>query len=156
MRKINEPTIIYVLETSKGNIYSDKCFIKFDKANHAKSIHESNNNIELSIRAFEVSFVGRYALYIHMYYGFDYTYSSGGKKMYDVVRDSTSLYPCRDHARNDPMWLGYQKKVASEPSKYNHYPMLICPKDPSGNDWLHGDVMEGKFNVSIQKLRVVA
>lgn len=99
----------------------------------------------------EVKFVPKYLCYTLWYMGYDYSWDFSG--MRDVCKIS-KLYPSINHCKNDEKWKSMYKSATENPSEYNITDLKICSKDDFGDDWIYGDVMEGKQRIDIHRVKV--
>jgi len=139
---------IYVIRSNKNDsIKGDKVYL--NKEDAEKQIYYADLYENYYVDSIELPFVGKYVSYVRMYCGFDY----GMDSMYDVVY-KTDLFPSVEKAKETKLWKDTEKLVVEKPDEFNVYPNKICSRDFGTDDWYYGDVMEGKINTEIKRLKV--
>ena len=142
---------IFVLKSSLDNsIKGKEVFLSEARAKRIQDDYAwCYDNYNIYIDSIELPFVGKYVSYIQVYHGFDY----GRDSMYDVVNNS-NLFPSIEKAKETKLWKNVLNLVAEKPDEFNVYPNKICSRDFGTDDWYYGNVMEGKINAEIKRLRV--
>ena len=109
---------------------------------------------DFHIEEYDLPFVGRHVYYLNYYKGYDYNYENGS--VYNVSANQ-GLFACKNHCKQSDLW----KECMSRISLNNIGDYLIlddgigfaddCFK---GNLFTYGDVMENKWSLTIEKMRV--
>lgn len=149
-KRILENVTIYFIKTQKGNIKGDSVYLNKEHAERIAYDFNTYYGHDVYIDSIIVPFVGQHLSYVDIYKGFDY----GINHMYDVCYKS-ELYPSVEIAKQNTRWQQIQQQAIEKPEEFNVYQNRICSKDILDHDWYYGDVMEGKVNAEIKKLRVL-
>ena len=149
-----------VIKDSKKDIVVDAAIDTIDNRKILLNIYDFKNNCEEGYERFyldeiELPFIKKYLSYIRLYKGYDidWGFGSGGSSFTDVIYFS-DIYPTATNAKEDEIWKIFEKKALDSPDRFNFYHERICSKDIFDEDFCHGDVMEGKFNMEIKKIRI--
>jgi len=148
-KRIMNNITVFVIRTQSNSIKGDSVFLSKEHAEYMNSQYMYNND-DTYIDSVELPYVGKYVSYVSIYKGYNY----GMHNMYDVCYRS-QLYPSVELAKQNNNWKEIQQNAINQPEEFNVYKNTICNKDYFGYDWYYGDVMEGKVNAKIRKLKVI-
>jgi len=148
-KRIMNNITVFAIRTQSNSIKGDSVFLSKEHAEYMNSQY-MYDGYDTYIDSIELPFVGKYVSYVQIYRGFDY----GIGNIYDVCYKS-ELYPSVESAKQNNNWKKIVERSINQPEEFNVYKDKICNKDWGGHDWYYGDVMEGKVNAEIKKLKVV-
>lgn len=98
-------------------------------------------------------FVGKYISQVEVYWGFDYSLSNTDGIIGDVIYKSL-LYPSVELSKASKLWQSTKERALRRPEEHNFCEDKICSKDFMDEDFEYGDVMEGKFNMRINRYKI--
>lgn len=142
---------LYILVNESGN-YGPKAYTDFIHAKQAQKLLTYCDDRPWEIEIVDLPFIGRSVCYITGYHGYNYDFTRG--KIYDVTTTS-KIYSCSSDAKTDNIWQSAMKRAEKEgPDEVRVSDDRVTCIDHDGYPFVHGDIMEDKFNVSIKRIRV--
>lgn len=140
---------LYALVNLEGRILTSSIFRTKESAN--KLLYElACGGYDADIKEVEVKFAKRSVCYLHLYSGYDY----GVDSMYDISHKS-EIFSCSEEAKKHRWWIQAVKRYEASPENYFMDDNLICSYDRILDEkFCFGDVMEDKFRLSIERLKV--
>lgn len=147
---IMDNVIVYAITSQRNNNFKGDCV--YLNKEHAEKARENYmySGYETYLQPISLPFAGKHASYISIYKGYDY----GINNMYDIIYNS-SLFSSVSLAKQDDAWQEIVQMMENNLEKFNVYYNKICSKDTFGEDWIYGDVMEGKVSAEIKKLKII-
>lgn len=137
---------VYVL--TDGKAYHDIAFTSSISA--TTELYDKGLDAIYYVEEVDLPFANRSICYIRKYYGFDYGICS----IVDHWQTS-KVYACSDHAKNDKIWADCYNRAIKDPNNYIIKDDKIASIDFLGNEFIYGDVMQDMFNTSIKHIRVI-
>ena len=93
---------------------------------------------------------------ISVYHGYDYNYG-GNPAIYDVHSTCSQLFHSVTEAKKSKFYNEYLKKAKENPDEHIITNFgIACKGDFEDDEFLYGDVMENKWNLSIKPVRVIS
>lgn len=93
---------------------------------------------------------------ISVYHGYDYNYG-GNPAIYDVYSTCSQLFHSVTEAKKSKFYKKYLDKANENPDDHIISNFGIACKEEYGDDeFLYGDVMENRWNLSIKSVRVIS
>lgn len=109
---------------------------------------------EYHLTEYDLPFVGRHVYILQLYNGYDYDYDDN--KYFDVI-DEYGPYSCKEHCKQSEIWVERINEIESSENKDDY----IVEEDGIGYKddlldtvFLLGDVIENKWSLTIDKVRV--
>lgn len=140
---------LYTLVDLEGRILTSSIFRTKESAN--KLLYELDcGGYDADIKEVEVKFAKRSVCFLHLYSGYDY----GIDSMYDVISQS-EIFSCSEEAKKHRWWTQAVERYKECPENHFMDDNLICSYDADLDEkFYYGDVMECKFRLSIERLKV--
>lgn len=144
---------IYVVRRNE-KVVGDKVFRTFDSALREKENREINTCREHNIISVELPFAKRSICRLRLYRGYDYDMLGyGSEPIYDVVGYS-EFFACSDYAKQHKWWKDAMRDVEKEPKEF-HVTNSMIASDDYGDPFMYGDCFMGKYNLTIERFKVV-
>lgn len=141
---------LYILKY--GNQYFSKAYTDQKMAERVAEDFRNYTSKNYMVKTIELPFIGRSVCYVHAYYGYDYDYD--GLSIFDR-RQSSHIYSCTDMAKQDDLWSALMHIAQSDPSNYIIADNKISSRNSNGEEFIHGDCFQNRFNCSIRRIRVI-
>ena len=152
--------VVYAIVDSKNMYVGDSVYRSRETAQLAIENLKSNGKKDLCVCKSILPFAKRSVCYLHLYKGYDYDWEAGN--MFDICT-VTQLYPCSSMCKQSATWKSFKEKADKDPDRHIitddmiasvQYGFKYEEHDKIVDAFFYGDVMEGKFNLKIKRLKV--
>ena len=134
-----------------GKFYYDQAFTRKERAiERMDNMNCLAGYEKYTIKEFDLPFIGRSVCFVIAYYGYNYDFDS----IYDVMSIS-DIFACNDHAKQSKEWKKAVKASSGNEDEFIITDEKIASKDWFGEEFFYGDYMNGMFNTSIYRIRVI-
>lgn len=143
---------LFVLKNIKNRIIGKECFRSKESADYSLYIYRMNGRDDIYIDEIKVPFAKRSVCYLHLYRGYDYNFG-GSLDIYTVACDS-EIFSCTSEAKKHEWWRKAEEEASSDPAEFICNDTKIASKGDDDKEFIYGDALYGKFNLSIRRLKV--